>query len=89
MNNSPLEFLAQKYGNVVKYDADGNPSVFVKFPKMKSSELNPALPDHTHPAFIINGVEQDYTAAMEWYQKAADAGNAGAMNNIGDLYYYG
>ena len=24
MNNSPLEFLAKKYGNVVKYDSDGN-----------------------------------------------------------------
>lgn len=24
MNNSPLEFLAKKYGNVVKYDNAGN-----------------------------------------------------------------
>lgn len=61
MNNSPLEFLAKKYGNVVKYDADGNVAgVFVKFPKMKSSDLVAGLPEHTHPAFIINGVEQDY-----------------------------
>ena len=60
MNNSPLEFLARQFGNVVKYDADGNPSIFVKFPKMKSSDLDASLPDHTHPAFIINGVEQDY-----------------------------
>ena len=60
MNNSPLEFLARQYGNVVKYDADGNPSIFVKFPKMKSKDLDASLPDHTHPAFIIDGVEQDY-----------------------------
>lgn len=60
MTNSPLEFLAAQYGNVVKYDADGNPSIFVKFPKMKSSDLDSSLPDHTHPAFIVNGVEQDY-----------------------------
>ena len=60
MNNSPLEFLARQFGNVVKYDADGNPSIFVKFPKMKSSDLDASLPEHTHPAFIINGVEQDY-----------------------------
>ena len=60
MYNSPLEFLARQFGNVVKYDADGNPSIFVKFPKMKSSDLDASLPDHTHPAFIINGVEQDY-----------------------------
>lgn len=61
MNNSPLEFLAKKYGNVVKYDAAGNVAgIFVKFPKMKSSDLVAGLPSHTHPAFIINGVEQDY-----------------------------
>ena len=61
MNNSPLEFLAKKYGNVVKYDASGNVAgIFVKFPKMKSSDLVAGLPEHTHPAFIINGVEQDY-----------------------------
>lgn len=61
MNNSPLEFLAKKYGNIVKYDSAGNVAgIFVKFPKMKSSDLVAGLPEHTHPAFIINGVEQDY-----------------------------
>ena len=61
MNNSPLEYLAKRYGNVVKYDADGEVAgIFVKFPKMKSSDLVAGLPEHTHPAFIINGVEQDY-----------------------------
>lgn len=60
MNNSPLEFLAKKYGNVVKYDNDGNVAgIFVKFPKMKSSDLVSGLPEHTHPAFIINGIEKD------------------------------
>lgn len=59
ITNSPLEFLARQYDNVVKYDADGNPSIFVRFPKMKSSDLDASLPDHTHPAFIINGEEQD------------------------------
>ena len=61
MTNSPLEFLAKKYGNVVKYDKEGNVvGVFVKFYKMKSSDLVSGLPEHTHPAFIINGEEQDY-----------------------------
>ena len=61
MNNSPLEFLAKKYGNVVKYNSDGNVAgIFVKFPKMKSSDLIAGLPEHTHPAFIINGIEKDY-----------------------------
>lgn len=58
MNNSPLEFLARIYDNVVLYDTNGNPSIFVRFPKMKSIELDASLPDHTHPAFITNGVEQ-------------------------------
>lgn len=61
MVNSPLEFLAKKYGNIVKYDAAGNVAgIFVKFPKMKSSDLVAGLPEHTHPAFFINGVEQNY-----------------------------
>ena len=61
MTNSPLEFLAKKYGNVVKYDKEGNVSgIFVRFDKRKSSDLVAGLPEHTHPAFIINGVEQDY-----------------------------
>ncbi len=46
------------------------------------------------PDFILNlGVtyedEKDYKKAMEWYQKAAVAGNAGAMLRIGYLYYTG
>lgn len=59
MNNSPLEFLARQYGNVVQYDAEGNPSIFCKFPKTKSSDLDSSLPDHVHPAFKINNVEQE------------------------------
>ena len=35
------------------------------------------------------GVEQDYAAAMEWYEKSADLGNSTAIYNIGYLYYYG
>ena len=30
---------------------------------------------------------QSYQQALEWYRKAADEGDAGAMNNIGILYY--
>lgn len=57
MYTSPLEFLAEQMGNVVKYDAIGRPSVFVPFYKVKSSELDPSLPNRTHPAFIVNGQE--------------------------------
>lgn len=77
MNNSPLEFLAKKYGNIVKYDSDGNVAgIFVKFPKMKSSDLVAGLPEHTHPAFIINGVEQDYILLGKY-----KAGENGASND--------
>lgn len=59
MHASPLEFLAEQMGNVVKYDQDGNPSIFVPFTKVRSRDLDPSLPDRTHPAFIINGQEVD------------------------------
>jgi TPR repeat protein len=34
-------------------------------------------------------VEQDYDRARQWFQKAADAGNATAMYNLGYLYQHG
>lgn len=85
MNNSPLEFLAKKYGNVVKYDSDGNVAgIFVKFPKMKSSDLVSGLPEHTHPAFIINGVEQDYILLGKY--KGGDNGVAnGAILSLPNI----
>ena len=77
MNNSPLELLAKKYGNVIKRDVFGNVTgIFVKFPKMKSSDLAAELPNHTHPAFIINGVEQDYILLGKY--KAGVSENEGA-----------
>ena len=75
MNNSPLEFLAKKYGNVVKYDQEGNVAgIFVRFNKCKSSDLVSGLPSHTHPAFIVNGVEQDYILLGKY--KAGENGEA-------------
>ena len=52
-----LEALAQQNGWVIKYSTDGVPSIFYPIPKMKSSDLDASLPNRTHPAFIINGVE--------------------------------
>lgn len=73
MNNSPLEFLAKKYGNVVKYDNAGNIiGVFVRFYKRNSSDLVEGLPEHVHPAFIINGVVQDSILLGKY--KAGDTG---------------
>src|SRR5712664_4001235 len=45
---------------------------------------------HVQPRHALRhgqGVAQDYAKALEWYEKAADKGNADAMNNIGTLYY--
>jgi len=35
------------------------------------------------------GVPQDYSAAADWFRKAADLGHAGAQNSLGYSYYYG
>ena len=79
MNNSPLEFLAKKYENVVKYDAEGNiAGVFVKFKKCKSSDLDSRLPGRTHPAFIIDGVEQDYILLGK-YKAVSNGSSNGAI----------
>ena len=85
MNNSPLEFLAQRYDNEVKYDDDGNIiGIFVRFDKCKSSELVEGLPNHVHPAFIINGKEQDSILLGKY--KAGETGESGgplvSMPNI-------
>lgn len=87
MNNSPLEFLAKKYGNIVKYDADGNVAgIFVKFPKMKSSDLVEGLPNHTHPAFSING-EQDYILIGKYKggENGASDGTIVSLPNINPI----
>ena len=35
------------------------------------------------------GVDQDYVKALDWYWRAARAGDAIAENNIGVLYQHG
>ena len=35
------------------------------------------------------GVTQDYKKAFEFYQRAADNGDADAMFNVGNCYYFG
>ena len=36
-----------------------------------------------------NGVRQDYSKALEWYQKSADQGFALAQYNLARMYYEG
>ena len=52
-----IEAFAKEQGWVVKYSADGTPNFFYPIYKCKSSDLDPSLPNHTHPAFIVNGQE--------------------------------
>lgn len=85
MVNSPLEYLASQFGNVVKYDKDGNPSIFCKFHKMKSSDLDPSLPNHTHPAFIINGVEQDYILLGKYKGTCIDGTTSGTIHSLPNM----
>ena len=36
-----------------------------------------------------HGTSKNHTAAVEWYQKAADKGNASAQAHLGSCYFYG
>lgn len=56
MADSALKNFCDTYGNVVLYDGNGRPSIFVRHPKQKSSEFDASLPDHVHPAFTVNNV---------------------------------
>ena len=59
MLTEALEYIAQKNGNVVRYDTDGNPSIYVPFKKCLSSDLDASLPAHVHPAFLVGSDELD------------------------------
>jgi len=70
----PLEALAARHDNVVLRDRDGNPSVFVRFEKCLSSDLDPSLPAHVHPAFIIDGKERDYILIGKYKAGVVESG---------------
>lgn len=52
-----IEAFAKEQGWVVKYSSDGTPNFFYPIYKCKSNDLDPSLPNRTHPAFIVNGQE--------------------------------
>lgn len=45
--------------NTVLFDDLGNPSIMVRIPKFKISDVIAGGSNSVHPAFIVNGVEQD------------------------------
>lgn len=69
-----VERFAAEQGWVVKYAADGTPNFFYPINKCKSSDLDASLPNHTHPAFIINGQEIDRRLIAVF--KGSKVGNA-------------
>ena len=44
---------------VIKYNANGDPSVMVRIPKFNIEDIDPSLGSGPHPAFIVNGVVKD------------------------------
>lgn len=83
-----VERFAQEQGWVVKYAADGTPNFFYPIPKMKSSDLDPSLPDHTHPAFIVNGQEID-RRLIAVYKGGSFNGAAHSIPNVPPLVNLG
>ena len=45
--------------NTVLFDDLGNPSIMVRIPKFKISDVIQGGSNSVHPAFIVNGVEKD------------------------------
>lgn len=45
--------------NTVLFDDKGLPSIMVRIPKFKISDVIPGGSTATHPAFIVNGVEKE------------------------------
>ena len=55
--------------NEILIDKFNNPSIMVKIPKMKMSDLIKGGSENPHPAFIINGAEKDFIYISK-YQNA-------------------
>lgn len=61
--------------NDILYDDKGLPSVMVRIPKFKISDVITGGADSTHPAFIVNGVEVDEIYISK-YQNVVNNGRA-------------
>ncbi|GHU52627.1 hypothetical protein AGMMS49975_08820 [Clostridia bacterium] len=78
MANYDLSKLALQMAfptNDILYDDVGDPSVMVKIPKFKVSDVIAGGSDSTHPAFIVNGVEKPFIWISK-YQNIVNNGRA-------------
>lgn len=57
--STSLEKFYDAFGNIVLRDNNGNPSIFVKHPKVNSSFFDSSLPNSPHPSFVINNEVDD------------------------------
>lgn len=73
LTNLALQIAAPN--NVLLYDEVGDPSVMVRIPKFKISDVITGGSDSTHPAFIVNGVEKD-SIYISKYQNIVNNGRA-------------
>jgi hypothetical protein len=66
---------------VIKYDNMGKPSVMVRIPRFNLEDINPALGNGPHPAFVVNGVVKNeiYIGA---YQAVVDEGRAISLPGV-------
>jgi len=78
MGNFDLSALALKAvcpTNDILYDDKGLPSIMVRIPKFKISDVITGGADSVHPAFIVNGVEVDEIYISK-YQNVVNNGRA-------------
>jgi TPR repeat protein len=79
---------------IVKIDADGNQTVFSSGGSLNAP--NGLAFDPSGNLYVADTYStkrfvdaKDYIRALPPLQKAADAGNGDAMNQLGELYYHG
>jgi len=86
--DSVIDNLAVLYfnGDGVIKDEERAISLFIDYAKAKGSNANFYIGNRF---FFDKRIPQDYQQAKYYYEKAMDENNAGAMNNLGEMYRYG
>ena len=84
MDNSPLESIVKACGNVVLYDENTKiPSIFCRFTRINSADLDESLPDHPHPAFRTNGVTHDSLLLGKY--KGIEVADGGTIHSLPNM----